>query len=85
MCEVHLWKKNVSCETCGKSFEIERQYGYKYEDKVFCCYKCYNQYLTKLDNKFKEKHKKDYIKRKVERIKGMVYEGRPWGIKEKTL
>ena len=50
MCEVHLKKKNVSCETCGKTFEIERQYGYK-----------------------------------VERIKGMVYEGRPWGIKEKTL
>lgn len=61
-----FWKERV-CDECGKTFTTsvkKREWGYKYSSqyknkktiKVFCCYKCYNKYLTRL-----EKNNKNYV------------------------
>ena len=61
-----VWKERF-CDECGNKFHTtvaKRDLGYKYFSqyknkriiKVFCCYKCYNKYLTRL-----EKNDKDYV------------------------
>lgn len=59
-------KLKVYCGECGKEvyYDILNMYGYKYINnrtkkvKYFCCYKCYNAYLKKLEQEFYKKNKK---------------------------
>lgn len=57
-----------TCHECKKDIDTFKyninDYAYKYDIKhkgifvkriYFCCYKCYNKYLTKLENRLKEK------------------------------
>lgn len=48
----------IMCYECNKQVDScfkynMKEYRYRYNRKYFCCYNCYNKYLTQLEQKLK--------------------------------
>lgn len=50
----------LKCGYCKNKFEINPCGNFKYGEKIFCSYKCYNAFLKKLESKKWEKIKDQF-------------------------
>ncbi len=53
-------KEVYKCPICKEQFERNPYGNYKAKGKIFCSYKCYNEFLKRIEKKKWEKIKGDF-------------------------